>query len=234
MLHIESLVSGYTKLPVLRGISLSVPENSIVGVLGANGAGKSALMRAISGLNPTQRGSIQFNGEALGPSTDRIVARGVILVPQGRLLFGSMTVKENLEMGAFLQRDTASIGERIDHVYSLFPVLHQRHGQQAAYLSGGEQQMLAIGRALMSKPKLLLLDEPSLGLAPKVFDLILEKLAEIHREGASILIAEQNARKTLRFATYCYVIQQGEVALQGPTAELIRDDRVVKAYLGID
>src|SRR5450432_1397601 len=177
MLRIDSLVSGYTNLPVLKGISLSVPEKSIVGVLGANGAGKTALMRAISALNRVQSGSIDFDGASLvGASADAVVRHGVVQVPQGRLLFGSMSVRENLEMGAYLQSDRQWIAERLDHVCTLFPVLHERARQQAAYLSGGEQQMLAVGRALMSNPKLLLLDEPSLGLAPKVFDTILDKV----------------------------------------------------------
>ncbi|MEO8923325.1 MAG: ABC transporter ATP-binding protein [Caldimonas sp.] len=234
MLRIDGLVSGYTALAVLKGISLEVPEGSIVGVLGANGAGKTALMRAISALNRVQGGTIAFDGVELGHAgADEVVRRGVIQVPQGRLLFGSMSVRENLEMGAYLQSDRAQIRERLDHVCTLFPVLHERAQQLAAYLSGGEQQMLAVGRALMSNPRLLLLDEPSLGLAPKVFDAILEKIGEIHRGGASILIAEQNARKLLRFASYCYVLQNGEIAFHGNTAELKGDPRIEQAYLGV-
>ena len=234
MLRIDSLVSGYTSLAVLKGISLTVPERSIVGVLGANGAGKTALMRAISALNRVQGGTIEFDGAAIGgASADAVVRRGVIHVPQGRLLFGSMSVRENLEMGAYLQTDRRWIGERLDHVCTLFPVLRERAQQQAAYLSGGEQQMLAVGRALMSNPRLLLLDEPSLGLAPKVFDAILDKVGEIHRGGASILIAEQNARKVLRFASYCYVLQNGEIAFHGSTAELKNDPRIEQSYLGV-
>jgi branched-chain amino acid transport system ATP-binding protein len=216
MLRIDSLVSGYTALAVLKGVSLEVPERSIVGVLGANGAGKTALMRAISALNKVQGGTIEFDGAGLG-----------------RLLFGSMSVRENLEMGAYLQSDRAKIRERLDHVCTLFPVLHERARQQAAYLSGGEQQMLAVGRALMSNPRLLLLDEPSLGLAPKVFDTILDKVGEIHRGGASILSAEKNARKVLRFASYCYVLQNGGVAFHGSTADLKDDPRIAQAYLGV-
>jgi len=234
MLRIDSLVSGYTSLPVLKGISLVVPEKSIVGVLGANGAGKTALMRAISALNRVQGGSIEFAGRSLaGASADAVVRHGVIQVPQGRLLFGSMSVRENLEMGAYLQSDRQWITARLDHVCTLFPVLRERAQQQAAYLSGGEQQMLAVGRALMSNPKLLLLDEPSLGLAPKVFDTILDKVGEIHRGGASILIAEQNARKVLRFASHCYVLQNGEIAFEGSSAELKNDPRIEQSYLGV-
>jgi len=234
MLRIEGLVSGYTALAVLKGISLDVPTNSIVGLLGANGAGKTALMRAISALNPVHAGRIEFDGESLaGASADAIVRRGVIQVPQGRLLFASMTVRENLELGAYLQSDRQGIAERLDQVCSLFPVLHERAAQQAAFLSGGEQQMLAVGRALMSNPKLLLLDEPSLGLAPKVFDTILEKIAAIHQGGASILIAEQNARKVLRFASHCYVLQNGAIAFHGSTDALKNDPRIEQSYLGV-
>jgi branched-chain amino acid transport system ATP-binding protein len=234
MLRVDSLVSGYTGLAVLKGISLVVPEHSIVGVLGANGAGKTALMRAISALNRVHSGTIEFDDAALGgASADEVVRRGVIQVPQGRLLFGSMSVRENLEMGAYLQRDRHATRDRLDQVCALFPVLHERARQQAAYLSGGEQQMLAVGRALMSNPKLLLLDEPSLGLAPKVFDTLLDRIGEIHRGGASILIAEQNARKVLRFAGYCYVLQNGEIAFHGSTAELKNDPRIEQSYLGV-
>ena len=234
MLRIEGLVSGYTSIPVLKAVSLTVPGEGIVGVLGANGAGKTALLRAISGLNRVQAGTISFNEMPLaGESVDSIVAHGVIQVPQGRLLFGSMSVRENLEMGAYLRRDRHWVAERLDHVCTLFPVLKERAYQAAAYLSGGEQQMLAIGRALMSNPRLLLLDEPSLGLAPKTFDLILERVTEIHRGGASILIAEQNARKVLRLAHHCYVLESGTVAFHGPAADLARDPRIEEAYLGV-
>ena len=234
MLRIEGLVSGYTALAVLKGVTLEVPANGIVGVLGANGAGKSALMRAISALNKVQAGRIEFDGETLsGASADAVVRHGVIQVPQGRLLFGSMTVRENLEMGAYLQTNRHHAAERLEQVCSLFPILRERAGQQAAYLSGGEQQMLAVGRALMSNPKLLLLDEPSLGLAPKVFDTILEKVGEIHRAGASILIAEQNARKVLRFASHCYVLQNGSIAFHGSSESLKHDPRIEQSYLGV-
>src|SRR6478672_9076012 len=190
MLSIDGLCSGYTAIDVLKDVSLRVPTNAIVGVLGPNGAGKSALMRAISGLNPVRGGRIDFDGDDLaGASPDAVVRRGVIQVPQGRLLLVPMTVRENLELGAYLTRDRATVAERLAHVYALFPVLGERSGQAAAYLSGGEQQMLALGRALMSKPKLLLLDEPSLGLAPKTFDAILERVAAIHAAGAAVLIA---------------------------------------------
>ena len=232
MLIVESLRSGYTPIDVLKGVSLTVPDGGIVGVLGPNGAGKTALLRAISRLNPVRGGRIVFDGADIAHSSpDAVVRHGVIQVPQGRMLFGPMTVRENLELGAYLSNDGAVLEQRLVRVYELFPVLSERAGQAAAYLSGGEQQMLALGRALMGSPKLLLLDEPSLGLAPKVFDAIIERVRAIHRAGASILIAEQNARKVLRLADHCYVLENGAVAFDGPAAELARDRRIEQTYL---
>ncbi len=233
MLRIESLRSGYTGVDVLKGVALVVPDNAIVGVLGPNGAGKTALLRAISGLNPVRGGQICFDGaELANAAPDAVVRQGVVQVPQGRMLFGSMTVRENLELGAYLQTDRAAARQRLALVHEMFPVLAQRGGQAAAYLSGGEQQMLALGRALMGNPKLLLLDEPSLGLAPKAFDTILERVVAIHAAGASILIAEQNARKVLRIAHHCYVLENGAVAFDGTGADLLRDARIEQTYLG--
>ncbi len=233
MLSIESLRSGYTAIDVLRGVSLEVPERAIVGVLGPNGAGKTALLRAISRLNPARGGKIRFDGiDITDSSSDAVVRLGVVHVPQGRMLFGPMTVRENLELGAYLQRDRGELHRRLRHVEGLFPVLAERAAQPAAYLSGGEQQMLALGRALMGSPRLLLLDEPSLGLAPKVFEAILERVRAIHDAGASILIAEQNARKVLRIADHCYVLENGAVAFGGSAAELLRDPRIEQTYLG--
>jgi len=225
--------SGYTRVDVLRGVSLAVPDRAIVAVLGPNGAGKTALLRAISGLNAVRGGSIRFDADELaGAPPDAIVRRGVVQVPQGRMLFGPMTVRENLELGAYLVADRGELHKRLDRVQALFPVLLERAGQAAAYLSGGEQQMLAIGRALMGEPKLLLLDEPSLGLAPRVFDSILERVQTIHAGGASILIAEQNARKVLRVAHHAYVLENGAVAFEGPAPDLLRDSRIEQTYLG--
>ena len=233
MLRIEDLCSGYTAIDVLKGVSLTVPDNAIVGVLGPNGAGKTALLRAISALNPVRRGRIEFDGDDLaGAPPDAVVRLGVVHVPQGRMLFGSMTVHENLELGAYLQGDREA-QRSFALVHEMFPVLHERSRQPAAYLSGGEQQMLALARALMGKPRLLLLDEPSLGLAPKVFDTILDRVRLIHSAGASILIAEQNARKVLRLAQHCYVLENGAVAFDGPVAELARDSRIERTYLGV-
>jgi branched-chain amino acid transport system ATP-binding protein len=233
VLTVESLRSGYAAIDVLKGVSLTVPDRGIVGVLGPNGAGKTALLRAISRLNPVRGGRIAFEGtDITHASADAVVRRGVIQVPQGRMLFGPMSVRENLELGAYLSDDRAAIEQRLALVYELFPVLGERAAQAAAYLSGGEQQMLALGRALMASPRLLLLDEPSLGLAPKVFDAILERVRAIHRAGASILIAEQNARKVLRLADHCYVLENGAVAFEGQPAELARDRRIEQTYLG--
>jgi branched-chain amino acid transport system ATP-binding protein len=233
MLSVESLRSGYTGIDVLNGVSFAVADNAIIGVLGPNGAGKTALLRAISGLNPVRGGRISFAGtDITRASPDAVVRRGVIQVPQGRMLFGSMTVRENLELGAYLQTNRTAIEQRLALVHDMFPVLRERSGLEAAYLSGGEQQMLAIGRALMGNPRLLLLDEPSLGLAPKVFDTILERVRAIHAAGASILIAEQNARKVLRMAHHCYVLENGTVAFDAPASELLHDPRIEKTYLG--
>jgi branched-chain amino acid transport system ATP-binding protein len=233
MLRIEALRSGYTAIDVLRDVTLDVPDRAIVGVLGANGAGKTALMRAISGLNKVRGGRVLLDGHDLATDRpDAVMRRGVIQVPQGRMLFGEMTVRENLELGAYLIRDRHAVEQRLEHVHGLFPILAERSSQAAAYLSGGEQQMLAIGRALMSSPKVLLLDEPSLGLAPKTFDLILEKVRAINAEGAAVLIAEQNARKVLRLADHCYVMENGAIAFHGAGAELLRDERIERTYLG--
>jgi len=233
MLSIENLSSGYTEINVVRKVSLRIPEATITAILGANGAGKTALMRAISGLNRIASGRLTLEGQQIdGLDPAQVVARGIIQVPQGRALFGAMTVQENLELGAYLLRNRSELQKRLEAVFEMFPVLLERAWQHAAYLSGGEQQMLAIGRALMSKPKLLLLDEPSLGLAPKVFDSILEKVREIHATGASILIAEQSVRKVLRIAHHCYVLENGVVTIEGSGAELAHDHRIEKAYLG--
>ncbi len=233
MLSVESITSGYTRIDVVHAVSMHVDREAIVAVLGANGAGKTALLRAITGLNALRAGRVTFDGHDLtGLPAARIVAMGIIHVPQGRALFGAMTVAENLEIGAYLLRDRNERQRRLETVFDLFPVLRSRAWQAAAYLSGGEQQMLAIGRALMSKPRLLLLDEPSLGLAPKVFDDILDKVREIHAAGASVLIAEQSVRKVLRIAHYGYVLENGAVALEGTGRALSRDPRVEQSYLG--
>ena len=232
-LRLTGFCAGYGRVPVVREINLDIGEGRIVGLLGANGAGKTTLMRAVSGLATMQGGRIEFAGnDVTSLSSADLVARGLIQVPQGRHLFGEMSVRENLEMGAYLvsgQDEKA----RMQEVFSLFPILRERERQAAALLSGGEQQMLAVGRALMSGPRCLLMDEPSLGLAPKAFDLILDVVKRINAGGTTVFIAEQNARKVLRVAHYCYVLENGRIATEGESAVLLADDRIQRSYLGV-
>lgn len=232
-LRLTGFVAGYGRVRVVRDINLEIPEGRIVGLLGANGAGKTTLMRAVSGLATQQAGSIEFAGRDVTRwSSNQRVALGLIQVPQGRHLFGEMSVRENLEMGAYLVPDQAA-QPRMQEVFSLFPILRERERQPASLLSGGEQQMLAVGRALMSGPRCLLLDEPSLGLAPKSFDLILDVIKRINGSGTTVFIAEQNARKVLRIAHYCYVLENGRLATEGEGATLLADDRIQRSYLGV-
>ena len=233
MLEVRDLHAGYGRVPVLRGVSLSVPPNHIVGLLGANGAGKTTLIRAISGLAAVHSGEIRFHGTSVTRARPEIlVRRGLVQVPQGRLLFGDMSVRENLEMGAYTLRGIAAFESALQRVHAMFPVLRERARQSAAVLSGGEQQMLALGRALMSNPRCLLLDEPSLGLAPKALDTILEVVERIRAAGTPVLIADQNARKVLRLAQYCYVLENGRIALEGDSPRLASHPGVVASYLG--
>jgi branched-chain amino acid transport system ATP-binding protein len=232
-LRLTEFCAGYGRVPVVRDINLEIGAGRIVGLLGANGAGKTTLMRAVSGLATMQGGRIEFAGnDVTGLSSADLVARGLIQVPQGRHLFGEMSVRENLEMGAYL---VAGQDEktRMEEVFSLFPILRERERQAAALLSGGEQQMLAVGRALMSGPRCLLMDEPSLGLAPKAFDLILDVVKRINAGGTTVFIAEQNARKVLRVAHYCYVMENGRIATEGESGVLLADDRIQRSYLGV-
>jgi branched-chain amino acid transport system ATP-binding protein len=232
-LRLTGFCAGYGRVPVVRDINLEIATGRIVGLLGANGAGKTTLMRAVSGLATMQGGRIEFAGNNVtGLSSSDLVALGLIQVPQGRHLFGEMSVRENLEMGAYLvagQDEKA----RMQEVFSLFPILRERERQAAALLSGGEQQMLAVGRALMSGPRCLLMDEPSLGLAPKAFDLILDVVKRINARGTTVFIAEQNARKVLRVAHYCYVMENGRIATEGESSVLLADDRIQRSYLGV-
>ena len=232
-LRLTGFCAGYGRVPVVRDINLDIGEGRIVGLLGANGAGKTTLMRAVSGLATLQGGRIEFAGnDVTSLSSADLVTRGLIQVPQGRHLFGEMSVRENLEMGAYLvagQDEKA----RMQEVFSLFPILRERERQAAALLSGGEQQMLAVGRALMSGPRCLLMDEPSLGLAPKAFDLILDVVKRINAGGTTVFIAEQNARKVLRVAHYCYVLESGRITTEGESSVLLADDRIQRSYLGV-
>ena len=233
MLEIKDLHVSYGGIQALRGVSLNVPDGKIVTLIGANGAGKSTLMRTISGLVKAQSGSILWNGqELLGKPIDQIVSSGIAMSPEGRRVFADLTVLENLKIGAYLRKDKAETEKDLEWVYSLFPRLKERRSQVAGTLSGGEQQMLAMGRALMSHPKLLMLDEPSMGLAPLLVEQIFDIIKELHRAGTTILLVEQNAQMALSVADRGYVLETGRVTLTGPGRELLADEAVKKAYLG--
>ena len=233
VLKVDDLRSGYGQLPVLDGVSLNVGAGEIVSVLGANGAGKTTLLLTISGHLPAFSGHVQFEGE----SFDRVPAheaapRGLVMVPEGGRLFPFMTVLENLELGAYHPAARARMAQSLDEVMGLFPILAERRGQLAGRLSGGERQMCAVARAMMSLPKLLMLDEPSLGLAPKIVKQIFELVASIRATGTSILLVEQNVRGALKVADFGYVMEGGRIVLEGPAAQLRDDPRVRDAYLG--
>ena len=234
MLEVTDLCVNYGGIKALKGISFSVEEGQICTLIGANGAGKSTALRAISGLVPVKSGSIRFkNQEIAGLDTQKVVEKGVVLVPEGRRVFDNLTVLENLKIGAYLRKDSAAIARDIDYVYSLFPRLKERHWQSAGTLSGGEQQMLAVGRAMMARPKLLMMDEPSLGLAPLIVKGIFEIITRLSREsGTTILLIEQNAAAALKAADYGYVIETGEIKFEGAGEQLLNDPRVQEAYLG--
>ena len=233
MLEIKDLHVSYGGIQALRGVSLNVPDGKIVTLIGANGAGKSTLMRTISGLVKAQSGSILWNGqELLGKPIDQIVANGIAMSPEGRRVFADLTVLENLKIGAYLRKDKAETEKDLEWVYSLFPRLKERSWQSAGTLSGGEQQMLAVGRALMSKPKLLMLDEPSLGLAPIVVREIFDIIRTVNQQGITVLLNEQNANMALKVADYAYVLETGTLTLSGTGAELLTNEQVKAAYLG--
>ena len=233
MLEIKDLHVAYGGIQALRGVSLTVPEGKIVTLIGANGAGKSTLMRTISGLVKAQSGSILWNGqELLGKPIDQIVTSGIAMSPEGRRVFADLTVLENLKIGAYLRKDKAETEKDLEWVYSLFPRLKERSWQSAGTLSGGEQQMLAVGRALMSKPKLLMLDEPSLGLAPIVVREIFDIIRTVNRQGITVLLNEQNANMALKVADYAYVLETGNLTLSGTGAQLLANEQVKAAYLG--
>ena len=232
-LEIRDLHVSYGGIRALKGIDLTVEEGQIVTLIGANGAGKSTTLRAISGLQKPQSGSILYGGEELvGLPAKEIVRRGIIHVPEGRRVFPDMTVAENLKIGAFLRKDKDGIASDMDYVYSLFPRLKERSWQPAGTLSGGEQQMLAVGRALMSRPKVLMMDEPSLGLAPLIVKDIFSILRRVNADGITVLLIEQNANAALRIADYGYVLETGVIALTGTGEELLRNESVREAYLG--
>lgn len=233
MLKINNLHVAYGGIKALRGIDLEVPEGKIVTLIGANGAGKSTTLRTISGLVPAEEGSITYNGkELLGMPINKIIEEGIVMVPEGRRVFPDMSVLENLKIGAYLRKDKAGIAEDIEWVYTLFPRLKERNWQMAGTLSGGEQQMLAVGRALMSRPKVLMMDEPSLGLAPLIVRDIFTIIKEINKQGMTVLLIEQNANMALHVADIGYVLETGNITLKGPGKELLRDENVKRAYLG--
>ena len=233
MLEIKDLHVSYGGIQALRGVSLTVPEGKIVTLIGANGAGKSTLMRTISGLVKAQSGSILWNGqEILTKPIDQIVAGGIAMSPEGRRVFADLTVVENLKIGAYLRRDKAGIQQDLEWVYSLFPRLKERSWQSAGTLSGGEQQMLATGRALMTNPRIVLMDEPSMGLSPLLVKEIFAIIEELHKSGITILLVEQNAKMTLAVSDRAYVLETGTISMEGAASELAEDDRVRKAYLG--
>mgnify|MGYP002579390608 FL=1 len=233
MLKIENLHVAYGGIKALRGISMEVPDGKIVTLIGANGAGKSTTLRTISGLVKASSGSILWNGtELLGKPIDKIISAGIAMSPEGRRVFADLTVLENLKIGAYLRKDKDGIEQDIQWVYELFPRLQERSWQLAGTLSGGEQQMLAVGRALMSRPKLMMLDEPSLGLAPLVVQDIFAIIREINRRGVTVLLIEQNANMALKIADLAYVMETGEITLSGTGEELLANEQVKEAYLG--
>ena len=233
MLNIRDLVVAYGGIEALKGISIDVPDGRIVTLIGANGAGKSTLLRTIMGLVQAQGGSVEYNGEKLnGLNSQRIVSRGITLVPEGRRVFPNLTVLENLRIGAYLRKDEDGIAADIRKIYDIFPRLEERHWQMAGTLSGGEQQMLALGRALMCRPKLIMMDEPSLGLAPLVIKEIFNIIRRINEGGTTVLLVEQNANMALKVAHHAYVLETGRIKMEGSGKELLENEEIKEAYLG--
>lgn len=233
MLNIQNLTTSYGQIKAIRGITLEVPEGKIVSLIGANGAGKTTTMRTIAGQLKPEAGTITFCGKRIeGSRPHQIVKAGLALVPEGRAILGKMTVLENLEMGAFQRNDAQGIKDDMEKMMDWFPILKERLSQLGGTMSGGQQQMLAIARALMSRPKLLLLDEPSMGLAPIVVADIFKVIKEINAEGTTVLIVEQNVKQALKIADYGYVLEAGQIVLDGTGESLLNDERVKEAYLG--
>jgi branched-chain amino acid transport system ATP-binding protein len=233
LLKVTDLHVNYGGIDALRGISFDVEEGEIVTLIGANGAGKSTTLRTICGLVRSNAGRIVYDGRDItSMNTQRIVSEGIALVPEGRRVFDNLTVKENLMIGAYLRKDKNSIEEDIEHVYTLFPRLQERSWQKAGTLSGGEQQMLAVGRAMMTRPRILMMDEPSLGLAPLIVKDIFSIIKQLNETGITILLIEQNANTALRCAHHAYVLETGRITMSGTGAELLADKRVQDAYLG--
>lgn len=233
MLEVKGLCAGYGKINVLHEVSVQIKQGEIVAVIGANGAGKTTLLKTISGLVRASRGSVTFEGQPIHRlSAERIVSRGIAHVPEGRRVFAQATVTTNLEMGAFLRKDKAEVKKDISRYFELFPILGERSNQLAGTLSGGEQQMLAIARGLMARPKLLLLDEPSMGLAPFLVNEIMKIIKGLHREGIAILLIEQNVKKALKITQRAYVMELGKIPHEGPSRDLLESDLIRKSYLG--
>lgn len=235
LLEVKDVHAYYGNIHALKGISLKVEEGEIVSLIGGNGAGKTTTLRTISGLLPPRQGSVMLNDENLKKyRAHEVVHKGVAMVPEGRGIFSKLTISENLDMGAYLRNDKADIQADLERIFKLFPRLKERRNQVAGTLSGGEQQMLAMGRAMMSRPRLLLLDEPSMGLAPVLVELIFDIVAEINKEGTTILLVEQNAHMALQVSHRGYVLQTGEIVLSDKASVLQKDPEVQKAYLGIE
>ena len=233
MLKLENLSVYYGGIHALRGIDIEVEDGKIITLIGANGAGKSTMLNSIVGLVKTATGKILWNGaDITGRDTKNIVSSGLVMIPEGRHIFPNLTVEENLRLGAYIRSDKTGIMKDRDRCYDLFPRLKERARQRAGTLSGGEQQMLAVARGLMSSPKLLMLDEPSLGLAPLVSKMIFDIIREIHKNGTTVLLIEQNAHAALEIADYAYVLETGVITMQGTGADLLKDDGIRKAYLG--
>jgi len=234
MLKIKDLHVNYGGIKALKGIDINVPEGKIITLIGANGAGKSTTLRSVTGLIKTASGTIRYNDtDITGKKTLDVVKSGIVLVPEGRKVFANLTVYENLVLGAYSNKDKKAVNDDMEHVFTLFPRLKERVKQKAGTFSGGEQQMLAVGRALMSKPKLLMMDEPSLGLAPLIVKNIFEIIQNINKLGVTILLIEQNAKAALEIADYGYVMETGNIVLEGTGSDLLNNDDVKKAYLGI-
>ena len=233
LLAVEDIHVYYGNIAALKGLSFNVDRGEIVTLLGSNGAGKSTTLRTVSGLLRPRRGTVAFEGKRLdGVPAHEVVARGIAQSPEGRRIFPRMTVSENLDLGAYLRKDAAGVAQDRENVLELFPRLRERITQKAGTMSGGEQQMLAVARALMARPKLLLLDEPSMGLAPVLVELIFDTISRIREQGTTVLLVEQNALAALRVADRAYVLESGSLKLAGPSAELSKDPEIVKAYLG--
>ncbi|MSR77151.1 MAG: ABC transporter ATP-binding protein [Candidatus Omnitrophica bacterium] len=233
MLEVANLHSGYGKIEILKGLKIRVPEGKIVSLIGSNGAGKTTLLMTISGIVPAWKGSIKFSGKAIETMpADQIVRQGVVQVPEGRRIFSRLTVEENLDLGAYTRPRDPEIKRDKEEMFALFPILYARTKSLAGNLSGGEQQMLAMARALMARPKLLLLDEPSLGLAPKMIETIFQLIRKVNQKGITILLVEQNAWKALGIADYGYVIESGKNQIEGTGQELLSNPQIKHSYLG--